>query len=495
MTFSKGFGASALMAALLSSTAAHADITPEEVWGNWQSMIESMGQTVAVGSSARDGDTLVVSGVAISDELANGSFSVTLDEIRLTDQGDGTVAVLLPPNIPYTMAVAPEGETPLDMMATVSQQEAAIIVSGTAADSTYDYTATSLEVMMKGAAGAEGVPPMDTTFTVTAPKGSYHVITDAGRSGTSTFAAERVAYAVAGTSPDDLAAFATNGTLTGLTGTGEFTFPEGIDMANMAAAMQAGLRMAGAYAFESGQGNSTFGGPEAGSIDFTGGAGTLNFAMSSAGLVYGGTGGEMTMNFTGAAVPVPLSGKLQESAFNLTMPVAKSEAVQPFGLVMKLIGLELSDELWGMFDPTAQLPRDPASLIVDVSGDGKLGVDMFDAQALESLGESAPGELNSVTLNELKVAAAGAELTGKGSATFDNTAGVPMPLGAVDLRLVGANALMGKLVAMGLLPEDQVIGMQMMMGLFAVPDGEDALKSKIEFKEGGSIFANGQQVK
>ena len=39
-----------------------------------------------------------------------------------------------------------------------------------------------------------------------------------------------------------------------------------------------------------------------------------------------------------------------------------------------------------------------------------------------------------------------------------------------------------------------MMGAMMMLGLFAVPDGEDTLKSKIEFKEDGSIYANGQQI-
>ena len=102
--------------------------------------------------------------------------------------------------------------------------------------------------------------------------------------------------------------------------------------------------------------------------------------------------------------------------------------------------------------------------------------------------------MNSLTINEVRVSAVGAELTGSGAATFNNAGLMPVPNGAVDLRLVGANALMQKLVAMGLLPEDQMMGAMMMLGLFAVPDGEDTLKSKIEFKEDGSIYANGQQI-
>ena len=135
-----------------------------------------------------------------------------------------------------------------------------------------------------------------------------------------------------------------------------------------------------------------------------------------------------------------------------------------------------------------------ATLIVDLSGAAKLLVNILDPKEAENIGDQPPGELDALDINELKLSAVGAELTGNGALTFDNSAGVPKPLGAVDLQLTGANALIDKLVAMGFVPEDQAMGARMMMGLFAVPTGEDALSSKIEFKEDGGVYANGQRV-
>lgn len=42
-----------------------------------------------------------------------------------------------------------------------------------------------------------------------------------------------------------------------------------------------------------------------------------------------------------------------------------------------------------------------------------------------------------------------------------------------------------------------MMGMRMMLAMFAKPDeaNPDRLTSEIEFREGGRIFANGQQVK
>ena len=99
-------------------------------------------------------------------------------------------------------------------------------------------------------------------------------------------------------------------------------------------------------------------------------------------------------------------------------------------------------------------------------------------------------------------AAAGNEstttVTGTGALTFDNTdlvtfGGMPAPTGQIDLKLVGGNTLMDKLVAMGLLPEDQAMGFRMMLSMFANATGEDELSSVLEFKDGG-FFANGQRL-
>jgi len=125
----------------------------------------------------------------------------------------------------------------------------------------------------------------------------------------------------------------------------------------------------------------------------------------------------------------------------------------------------------------------------------------MDPEQAGEIENEVPGELHAVTLNGLTLSAAGALLTGSGDFTFDNSdlvtfAGMPAPTGEVDMKLVGGNGLIDKLVGMGLLPEEQAMGARMMLGLFARPgDGEDTLVSKIEVKGDGSVSANGQRLR
>ena len=154
-----------------------------------------------------------------------------------------------------------------------------------------------------------------------------------------------------------------------------------------------------------------------------------------------------------------------------------------------------------MIDPTAVLPHDPATVILDVAGKGNWLVDIMDQSLAEDTSGKVPGELHALTLKQLQVTAAGADLSGTGDFTFDNTdtatiPGMPKPTGSIDVKLVGGNGLLDKLVLMGVLPEDQSMGAKMMMGMFGrtVEGAEDTLTSQIEFKADGGIFANGQQI-
>ncbi|MCV6591878.1 MAG: DUF2125 domain-containing protein, partial [Silicimonas sp.] len=199
----------------------------------------------------------------------------------------------------------------------------------------------------------------------------------------------------------------------------------------------------------------------------------------------------------GSAIPLPpMTFKMDEQSGRLKMPVVPGEAKQDFALVMALKGLEIDPFVWSMIDPGGQLPRDAATLVIDTAGEVILTEDIFDPEYAESAPSAPPGSIEALDVNEIRLSVAGAELTGDGALTFNNAMGIPMPIGAVNMMLKGGNGLLDKLVAMGLIPEEQAMGARMMTGMFARPgDGPDTLVSTIEMKEDGSILANGQRIK
>ena len=100
-----------------------------------------------------------------------------------------------------------------------------------------------------------------------------------------------------------------------------------------------------------------------------------------------------------------------------------------------------------------------------------------------------------VEIGQLVIDAVGARVSGTGAFTFDNSGPMPDPAGSVELTIDGANALIDRLVAMGIVPQDQAMGAQMMLGHFARPVGDDQLESVIEVQPGGAVLANGQRIR
>jgi Uncharacterized protein conserved in bacteria (DUF2125) len=153
----------------------------------------------------------------------------------------------------------------------------------------------------------------------------------------------------------------------------------------------------------------------------------------------------------------------------------------------------MNEEAWAMFDPNGALPRDAADLAIDVSGKTKIDIPAMIA-ADESGAPPVMPAPESLNITEIGLKVAGAALAGTGAFTFDNSMGFPMPLGEANVNVTGANALIDGLIATGLMSEEDAMGARMMMGMFMVPSGDDALTSKIEAKEGMQILVNGQPL-
>lgn len=488
-------GSGALGAILLGTSALHAEVTAEDVWKGMTDYYTALGQSVETGSQEMQGDTLVITDAVFASNVPEGSFSATFGEIRLKELGDGRVEVTLPTEIPVRMVSKPASGKAVDMGMKFTQSGLSLIVSGTPGDTAYDLDAPEMAFAVDGMTVDGSAVPLKVDAKLSGSSGSYRMTTGDGRKVTSDMTVEKLDFAVAAQDPEGKGDFSASGSFTGLGGQSDATIPEGVDMADMNAALQAGLDMSTNFAFTGGGYVMDFvDGTDTMHVQSTGGGGTMHFKMSEDGLAYGGSARDSAVSMQSSSVPVPIDMSVAETAFDLALPVTKRADAQPFSALVKLMDVKVSDGLWSLFDPGSQLPRDPATLIVDLAGSAKMAINIFDPKEAETIAGAAPGELEALDIRELKVSAVGAELTGAGAMTFDNSAGTPKPMGTMDMQLVGGNALIDKLVSLGFIPEDQAMGARMMLGLFAVPSGEDTLSSKIEFKEDGGIYANGQRI-
>lgn len=493
------------LAALLCAGAAQADVTPEQVWQEWKDYYAGMGQTITAGSEARDGDTLVIKDAKWSQgDAATAKTDFTIGELRLKDLGDGSVEMSLPAEMPMTMIVLPADGKPVETKMKVTQTGFAAKISGTidSMDTVYDMPDMTFSVDDVKADGKDA--PVKMQFAVKGGSGKSHIEKAAGRTMTTDMKADTLDFTVTGATPDTGDTFNMTGAIASLSGTGTGVVPAAVSMADMNAALQAGFAFKSDMSYASSNFKLDTTGKDGNvSAAGSGGAGKLAIDMSKDGISYGGQSVDGKISVTGPT-PFPIDMSLTQSAFNFVMPVSKSDEAKPAAVLVKLIDLKVSDALWNMVDPAAKLPHDPATLVLDLTGSIRPLIDLFDPKQSEALVKSAEGadgpgnpspfEVSAAKINQLQVKAVGAELTGTGGFTFDNSAGTPKPIGAVDLNLSGANKLMDNLVAMGLIGADQVAGYKMMLGMFTVPAGDDVVKSKIEFKEDGGMYANGQRL-
>ena len=498
-------GGLAAFVAAIAASGASADVTARQVWDDMRGYMEDMGYSVTASDSTA-GDTLTVRDMTMALELPEdeGEVQISLPELRFVENGDGTVTISYPETMPIHVVARPEDEPATDVRIDLSQTGLEIVVSGDPADSmSYVYGAERVglslaEVVVDG----EMLPPDDARadLTLTGLSGTATVGSGPLRAIEQTQAVDRLDYDVSFVDfeSDSGGRLEIKGSLNALTSESLARIPENMNPDDMSAAFREGYAVEGSLGYTGGASEFSFE-EEGETVRGTTRAaeGGLAVALDAERFSYEITGRGTEISVESAELPFPVDFRMDRTALSFAVPLTRSEEPRAFSVGLTLGDFTMSDGLWNIFDPGEMLPRDPATVSLDLDGLGRVLVDVFDPAAMEEMDE--PGQLEAVTLNSLAVRAAGAELTGEGAFTFDNADtetfnGMPRPEGSLDLRLAGANALIDTLVAMGLLPEEQAMGTRMMLSMFAVPAGDDVLESNITIDGEGQVLANGQRI-
>lgn len=495
--------AGSILAALLISTSAQAQITADQVWQNWKEMSAASGQQITATSEARMGDTLVVTGLTMSMAEPDVSVSATVGEVRFRDTGAGTVEVTMSPSYPMALQFPNEDGEPVMINIDITQPNLKMVAGGTPDNATYDFTADSMGIVTTSVTEAGAAVPLKVNATFGGLTGKYAIARkDAGMMDIdSSFNAATLAFQFSFTDPENAGnQVQAEGSVAQLAAMTAGTFGGAASSQDVREALAAGMAFTLAMSYGASMMNMTV--AEDGTdtaIRAQGATGNFGIAMDKSRMAYNGAGTGVEMVMSGGDMPFPeVVIRYAEAGFDMLVPLTASDTPQDFGLSLKLAGLTVSDEIWAMFDPMGNLPRDPATLVVETKGKATLLVDLMDEEAMGS--SDMPAMLNAVDIPALQLTIAGAELTGNGALTFDNAApspvfgGMPTPTGTINLNLTGGNGLLDKLVAMGLIPDEQAMSARMMMGMFARPGaGPDSLTSMLEFKDGG-FFANGMRL-
>lgn len=506
MTYSRVFPV-ILSASAVAPVAALADVTAEDVLTNMMAPARAFGFEVTA-EPVREGDSLRVDSMVMTYALPMdaGVARLSTDGFTLTEQGDGSVALNYSDGMTaeVTFTLPDEGEV---MSATLSYEgfDTPTVATGTPGQVTYDGSFENARFALTDfTVPDEGVLDVSVEGTLTGTS-QYEIIEgDIVKVSMST-TSDSMTFDTKFSDPQG-AVSSGQQKMTGGTSEVEMAIPAGqVDLLNLDDALRAGLMLVAKTGGMQVDGTTVTKVEDMEMRQTT--AYTMessDVALSEDGLSVGGIYTDFGFEFVmPSEMPFPIAGQIARSEGQITAPVTETDGAVPVELRMTLEEVTLDEAIWALFDAQEQLPRDPMTVVLDLSGEAALSRDPLDIMRMMEVSptEEALGRIENVQLNELAVRAMGAEVTGSGAFEIDNEdyetfPGMPAPNGSVDLRVDGANGLIDTLVAMGLVPEEQAMGTRMMLGMFGTPgEGEDVITSTIEVTEDGQVLANGQRLR
>lgn len=498
------FTTSFAAASALFAGAALADVTADEVWQNWQALGTSYGQSYSAGSQTRNGDTLTLTDLTMDMSSGDAKTIGTIPQVSFRETGDGRVEVTMSDS--YSLSMESKGALGQvqSNSVVISQTGMALMASGTPEAINYDIGADTIIVKLLDFV-VDGKPKdMDIDIDLSRLQASYQVAPGAMMGVNSTLAAQSLAFTLAGKNDGGQGTFEAKGQMNNIAGASAGALPPAAVGGDLAMMLASGFTSDGSFTYDSGSFALAAISPDGTTtnVNSTSNGGNLNVSMDKERIAYGVQGKDVQVTATGSAIPFPeVAAAYKDASFDLLVPIAKADAAKDFALKVKLDGLTVSDAIWGMIDPAATLPRDPATLNIDLKGKAKPLLDLLGADKAAMMGNKPPFEVTALDVDALQLTIAGAEFLGDGALAFDHAqppvlGGVaPMPTGKLNLSLTGATGLLGKLQALGLVDQQVTMTFGMMAGMLAKPGPTpDSFIAEVEITEDGKILSNGNPL-
>lgn len=494
----KSFVAAPAIALLLSGTA-HAALTSDQVWQSWKDAGALIGLEVTAATENSAGGVLTLNGVSIAPA---GMSGITISDMTMTDQADGTVAVAPGADIGLALSAGIEGSVKVThdgLVVTVREAEGGMA---------YDYAAAKLDVVYDskypGMSFDGSEPPMVSasgTVSLANLSGSYSDTTGSNRVFGLGIKADTLSYTTASDDPSMEMKQTSTSETAGVDMALSFTLPSTMSLfamvgpADFGTALNEGLAVT--LTSKQGESSGTMSQenpymPMSLTMKAGGGEGSLTFNKDK--FEVRTTVASFELESAPGMMPMPVKVTSGPVEFGILSPVMAAEAAADYALLLKMNQFSINEESWAMVDPAGALKHDAADIAIDLSG--KTTMDLIGMITAEETGAMPPvPALESMNIAQISAKVLGAALMTTGTFTFDNSMGFPMPLGEADVSISGATQLIDGLIAVGILSQEDAMGAQMMMGMFMVPGaGPDELTSKIEAKEGMQILVNGQPL-
>ena len=428
---------------------------------------------------------------------------VTLPTLRITEDGAGAV-VELPASMPFEMTAVP-ADAPDEtggFGGTITQDGMRITVTEEGGGMLYDYAAGAMDVVLDRVSGPEAPEVLDARMRLEQLAGQSRVgeTSEGHRQTDQTMSAARMTLSLdvedAGDAAEDGGDLALAVAIADVSGTGSAVLPEGIDSDDMSAALRAGLAVKSDLTLGAARSELEFTGPD-GTMSYASNSlgGALSIAMDADTVRYAVSSNGGDASVIGSQIPLPeVTYSYGSARFDVTIPSTADGESKPFASEIELREIRLGDPVWSLFDPQGVLPREPATLAFTMSGTARFLQGVFDL-AGGAMPSGEPPELETLNIDNLEIALAGAALLGNG--TFTGTPGaapvapgLPPVEGKIELSATGINGLMEDLTQLGLLMPQQGAMVRGMLGFIARSTGDDSYATEIEIGPDG-IKANG----
>lgn len=405
-------GAAALM--LATAPAALADLQAQTIWADWQDVYNRFGGTLGADTESYANGTLTLDGVNYRTEIAGAVSAANYGTITMVEQADGTVVIEIPAEMRADTTSTMEGAE-IGQTMTLRHENLSIVAREDAGLRVYDMSADTMTFDIETVVAADGdeTGPTMVTVRLAGMESEYRSgLGDDGQRFAQTFALDGVDIGSRFINPEG--PVDVSYALTGVESTFEGSYGE-VPAGPVGGLSDLNITYDGTMT-HSGSILSVAGLTPDGPLNIAGTsqAGTIALDLTEELLGYSltSTDGQITAQVPGFPLPVNVSMAEIGSAFAL--PIGETGTEKPFALKTTLRDLVVDDVLWSMVDPTGQLPRDPATLVLDLDGTAVMTVDMFGDPEAAAQMTGAPGALKSLTLNQLLLTVAGAELRGSG---------------------------------------------------------------------------------
>lgn len=485
--------AMALCLAAIQPGAAFA-LTAPEAWANLQSMAAGAGLTMSSTGTTGTDASVTVSGLRIFPTANPNDLIISMDTLRVEPQGE---MIALAPSAQVDLAILFAGGLTRHFTVT---HDGTITGNLTETNAALDLDFPNLSlvqvpgsVTLPGGKGGSVTDPLSVSMQFQALDASLR----AAREGAAEISLQAASVAYDLTYPDP--------------GT------EGVTISQAGSITAPAIRFTGTeldtLSDDEGAIRRAFDSGFSASLEFTSGASAQTSRQMIEGVevamqTQGGASqlrldaADGRVDITGDAEGVSMSGRYGQLPGSVTLggmdmafgfPLVATPDDQPLRYMISFRDLAPSAELLAMVG-AGQFAGEPVTLTVDLGAQGRLtqeiGPDFGESDA-------PPVDVSSVSLNDLRLQVGDSALTGSGAvALIGGLMGQigqarPNADGRFLFDLVGGERLLTRLQGMGLVPQDQLFFVRMMMNGLSRPVGDDHLQSEVVLQPGGAITVNG----